>query len=240
MWCSLSVAQIISELEEEAKSLQLTDERRRQIRAHILDTSLRHGVASSEASFVAVEEREDATEGTMLSAVPGTTTLTTVLHDEDDDDDVDGGGAEMTSCVGGAAPQKMVKTQRTSSPMSDVLLIDVCPLSLGTRKHVPSRNYQHLTNILCRVCRAEGFDVADTGLMRPVILRNTTIPCRKIQTCRALVPADGQLRFAIFEGERPLTSDNSRLGELTLSLPHLVPAAPHLIIRPISSGSIFC
>jgi molecular chaperone DnaK (HSP70) len=62
--------------------------------------------------------------------------------------------------------------------------------------------------------------------MRPVILRNTTIPCRKIQTCRALVPADGQLRFAIFEGERPLTSDNSRLGELTLSLPHLVPAAP--------------
>ncbi len=87
MWCSLSVAQIISELEEEAKSLQLIDERRQQIRAHILDTSLRYGVASSEASFVAVEEREDATEGTMLSAVPGTTTLATVLHSEDDDDD---------------------------------------------------------------------------------------------------------------------------------------------------------
>lgn len=173
---TLAAKSIISELEEEAKSPQLTDERRPQIRAHILDTSLRHGVASSEASFVAVEEREDATESTMLSAVP-----------------------EMTSCVGGAAPQKMVKTQRTSSPMNDILLIDVCPLSLG-------------------------FDVADTGLMRPVILRNTTIPCRKIQTCRALVPADGQLRFAIFEGERPLTSDNSRLGELTLSLPHLANA----------------
>lgn len=73
MWCSLFDVQIISELEEEAKSPQLTDERRPQIRAHILDTSLRHGVASSEASFVAVEEREDATESTMLSAVPGTT-----------------------------------------------------------------------------------------------------------------------------------------------------------------------
>jgi hypothetical protein len=42
-----------------------------QIREHILATSLHYGVASSEASFVAVEEREESTQGTMLSAVPG-------------------------------------------------------------------------------------------------------------------------------------------------------------------------
>jgi hypothetical protein len=45
---------------------------------------------------------------------------------------------------------------------------------------------------------------------------------RHAQTCKATVPDDGLLHFAIYEGERPLAADNSCLAHLTVSVPQLV------------------
>jgi L1 cell adhesion molecule like protein len=97
----------------------------------------------------------------------------------------------------GAAVQAAILTGQGNEKTSELLLLDVAPLSMG---------------------------IQVTGdVMSNVIARNTTIPCKKQQTYTT--DADNQTIVAIkiFEGERRMTKDNHELGKFDLSG---IPPAP--------------
>eukprot|EP00300_Choanocystis_sp_HF-7_P014262 c18624_g1_i2.p1 GENE.c18624_g1_i2~~c18624_g1_i2.p1 ORF type:complete len:899 (+),score=174.20 c18624_g1_i2:361-2697(+) len=77
-------------------------------------------------------------------------------------------------------------------PTSDLLLLDVTPLSLGVA-------------------------LAD-GSFFPIIKRNTTIPCSS--TASLLAPGDGGVLIEVFEGERTQAQLNHRLGAIELHNPN--------------------
>jgi heat shock protein 5 len=79
----------------------------------------------------------------------------------------------------------------------DMLLIDVCPLTLGIE--------------------------TTGGIMAKLIPRNTIIPTRKSQIFTTSDDNQSGVLIEIFEGERPLTKDNHGLGEFELSG---IPPAP--------------
>ncbi|XP_026331377.1 heat shock 70 kDa protein II-like isoform X2 [Hyposmocoma kahamanoa] len=91
----------------------------------------------------------------------------------------------------GAAIQAAVLDGDPSEVISDLVLVDVTPLSLG-------------------------IEVVG-GIMSVIIPRNTTIPTKN--TKRYYNSYDNQTEFLIkvFEGERKMTADNHKLGEFILS-----------------------
>jgi len=74
---------------------------------------------------------------------------------------------------------------------SDLLLLDVTPLTLGVQS----------TN----------------GTMKKVISRNTVIPSRWSTVLSTEVDDQDTIMVRVFEGERPLVKDNHKLGELIVS-----------------------
>jgi molecular chaperone DnaK len=90
--------------------------------------------------------------------------------------------------------------------VTDILLLDVTPLSLGMLSPFSG---------ITRLTRFAGIETLG-GIMTKLISRNTTIPTKKSQVFSTAADGQTAIEVKIFQGERELVRDNKLLGNFNL------------------------
>ncbi|KAI7277441.1 Heat shock protein SSB1 [Hortaea werneckii EXF-2000] len=92
---------------------------------------------------------------------------------------------------GAAVQAGILSGKATSAETADMLLLDVCPLSLGV--------------------------AMEGNIFAPVVPRGNTVPCLKKRTFTTVADNQQTVQFPVFQGERVNCEDNTSLGEFTLA-----------------------
>ncbi|KAF1819553.1 heat shock protein 70, partial [Dissoconium aciculare CBS 342.82] len=92
---------------------------------------------------------------------------------------------------GAAVQAGILSGKATSADTADMLLLDVCPLSLGV--------------------------AMEGNIFAPVVPRGNTVPCLKKRTFTTVSDNQQTVQFPVFQGERVNCEDNTSLGEFTLA-----------------------
>ncbi|MCL2378820.1 MAG: molecular chaperone HscC [Defluviitaleaceae bacterium] len=100
----------------------------------------------------------------------------------------------------GAAVHAGLKERNES--ISEIVLTDVCPFTLGVDSVVTQQNGLHVYDVFL-----------------PIIERNSTIPISRVERVSTLHDQQSQIHLLILQGESRRSSENSQLGELTVPIP---------------------
>ncbi|MBK1811973.1 molecular chaperone HscC [Clostridium sp. YIM B02505] len=100
----------------------------------------------------------------------------------------------------GAAIQVALKERNES--LSEVILTDVCPYSLGTNVAKSMGNGRH-----------------ESGYFLPIIERNTPIPVSRAEILQTIADNQTSISLQIYQGESRRVEHNIKIGELNIKVP---------------------